>query len=127
MMDKEHRMTFVSDRLIDQIIEGIKTATVERIDEQGYLNEWDTGLGIGYVYTVHDSKRVPKCKIRILRLELCQWRDIPDWLWKGETNDNADEFREDHLGYFDNPSDSFEFVGIEFELTDVMNKTEPVT
>ena len=37
-MTTEHRITFTSDHLIDQIIEGRKTATVERIEEQGYLD-----------------------------------------------------------------------------------------
>jgi len=124
MNSEEHRMTFTIDRLIDQIVEGRKTATVERIEEQGYLDEWDTGLGIGYIYTVHDSNRVPKCKIKVVRLELCRWEAIPDWLWKGETNQNAEEFRENHIDYFDGPDSGFEFVGVEFELVEVISKAE---
>ena len=112
-------MSFVSDHLIEQIIEGRKTATVERIEEQGYLDEWDTGLGIGHIYAVHDSRRVPRCTISILRLELCRWEEIPEWLWRGETNVSADEFRNDHLDYFENPKAGFEFVGIEFKLISV--------
>ncbi|WOO43324.1 ASCH domain-containing protein [Rubellicoccus peritrichatus] len=119
-MAKKHRMTFTFDRLIDQIIEGRKTATVESIEDQGYLDEWDTELGIGYVYTVHDSKRRPRCRIKVVKLELCRWEAIPEWLWRGETNSNADEFREDHLDYFDNPRKGFEFVGVEFELVEVL-------
>ncbi|MEM9251271.1 MAG: hypothetical protein AAGB29_02880 [Planctomycetota bacterium] len=118
-MPQEHRMTFTSDHLINQIIEKRKTATVERIEEQGYLDEWDTGLGVGYVYTVHDSQRVPRCRIRVIRLQLCRWDDIPDWLWQGETNTNADEFREDHVDYFSDPGNDFEFIGVEFELVEI--------
>ena len=121
----EHRMTFTFDRLIDQIIEGRKTATVERIEEQGYLDEWDTGLGIGYVYTVHDSERAPRCRIKVVRLELCRWDAIPEWLWRGEANQNADEFRDDHVDYFGNPGPGFEFVGVEFQLVEVLGGAEP--
>lgn len=37
-------MSFTSDHLIDQIIEGRKTASVEWLDKQGELNEWDSDL-----------------------------------------------------------------------------------
>ncbi len=117
-------MTFTFDRLIDQIIDGRKTATADRIEEQGYLDEWDTGLGIGFIYTVHDSNRVPRCRIKVVRLELCKWESIPEWLWKGETNQSAEEFREDHIEYFGGPDTGFEFVGIEFELVEVLKGAE---
>ncbi|MEM9753843.1 MAG: ASCH domain-containing protein [Planctomycetota bacterium] len=123
-MKQEHRMTFTFDALIDQIIEGRKTATVERIEEQGYLDEWDTGLGIGYVYIVHDSQRIPRCRIRVIKLELCRWDDIPEWLWRGETNQNAEEFRVDHLDYFDHPDDGFAFIGVLFELVEVLGPSD---
>ncbi|WP_309386838.1 ASCH domain-containing protein [Cerasicoccus frondis] len=115
-------MSFTFDRLIDQIIEGRKTATTEIIEEQGYLDEWDTGLGIGYIYTVYDSQRVPRCKIKVLKAELCRWNDIPEWLWRGETNDNAEEFHEDHWEFFNEPDDDYEFIGVEFELVEILDQ-----
>ncbi|MEM7624896.1 MAG: ASCH domain-containing protein [Planctomycetota bacterium] len=113
---QENRVSFTHDRLIDQIIEGRKTATVERLNEQGYLDEWDTGLEVGAVYQVYDSNRTARCRVKITAIRLCVWGDIPEWLWRGETNSNPDEFRADHLEYFGEVADDFEFVGIEFHL-----------
>jgi hypothetical protein len=48
-------------------------------------------------------------------MELCRWEDIPERLWRGETNTSADEFRQDHLDYFENPGPGFEFVAYYFE------------
>ena len=71
---KEYRMSFTSDHLIDQIIDGRKTASVEWLDKQGELNEWDRALKTGRVYTVCDSNRIPKCKIRVVEMELSDQR-----------------------------------------------------
>jgi hypothetical protein len=49
-------------------------------------------------------------------MELCRWDTIPERLWRGETNINADEFREDHLYYFENITPDLEFVAFYFEL-----------
>lgn len=113
-------MSFTFDRLIDQIIAGVKTASTERVDNQGEVDEWDSAMEVGAVYTVYDSKRVPRCKIRITSIRLCQWSDIPEWLWRGEGNSNAEEFREDHDSFFDFPGADFEFVGYEFCLLSVL-------
>ncbi len=113
---KEYCMSFTSDHLIDQIIDGRKTASVEWLDKQGELNEWDSTLKTGRVYTVCDSNKNPKCKIRVVEMELCRWDAIPERLWKGETNANADEFRADHAEYFDDPKNDFEFLAYYFEL-----------
>ena len=113
---KENRMSFTSDHLIDQIIDGRKTASVEWLEKQDEIDEWDSALKVGDVYTVCDSHRTPMCKIRIVAIELCCWNEIPERLWKGETNSNADEFRKDHIKYFNNPEDGFEFLAYYFEL-----------
>ncbi|MGF1655867.1 MAG: DUF6614 family protein [Verrucomicrobiales bacterium] len=111
-----HRISFTSDHLIDQIIEGRKTASTEWVHKQGEENEWDSALEVGAVYTVFDSHRIPRCTIRLTSIRLCQWNSIPEWLWKGETNNTPDEFRADHVLYFDNPKQDFEFLGYEFEF-----------
>jgi uncharacterized protein YhfF len=59
---------------------------------------------------------VARAKIRIIGMEICRWGIIPERLWKGEGNINADEFRKDHIAYFNNPSNSFEFAAYYFEL-----------
>jgi uncharacterized protein YhfF len=115
--EKKKRIQFVSDRLVEQIIQGRKTASVARLGEvdkdQG---EYDNALVVGEYYDVYDSAMVNRCTIRIVGMELCRWDEIPERLWRGETNTNADEFREDHWDYFDNPADDFEFVAYYFEL-----------
>ena len=102
-------------------MEGRKTASAEWMQKQGELDEWDSALEVGSVYTVCDSQRIPRCTIRITSIRLCRWDRIPEWLWKGETNDNPEEFRVDHVQYFDDPQDDFEFIGFEFELWDCRN------
>jgi len=115
-----NRMSFTSDHLIDQIIRGEKTASAETIEDQGELDEWDSALGVGIIYVVCDSKRTPRCRIKVNRIELCRWDDIPEWLWRGETNHCAQEFRDDHDEFFDHPAEGFEFVGYRFECVEVL-------
>ena len=111
------RIQFVSDRRIEQIIEKKKTASVTHLenldqDEDGYIH----GLVVGEFYDVYDSKLVKRCIIKITAIELCHWNNIPERLWRGETNKNADDFREDHEDYFNYPPDSFEFAAYYFQL-----------
>lgn len=116
----EHRMTFVSDNLVEQIIEGRKTASVSTLESLLEEEEYDSPLVVGWHYTVYDSQKQPRVVIRVLAMELCRWDAIPERLWRGETNDNADEFREDHLGFFENPADDFEFAAYYFERVKVL-------
>lgn len=114
------RMQFVSDHLVEQIIEKKKTASVaylENLDQDE--DEYNHALVVGEFYDVYDSELVKRCTIRITSIELCQWNNIPERLWRGETNKNANEFREDHKEYFNYPSDSFEFAAYYFQLTKI--------
>ncbi len=113
----KRKIQFVSDRLVEQIIEGRKTASVVNVGEVDISEtEYDDPLVVGEYYDVYDSKLTPRCTIRVVAMELCDWNNIPEKLWQGETNDNADEFREDHLDFFVNPGDGFEFVAFYFTL-----------
>jgi uncharacterized protein YhfF len=98
---KHRRMQFVSDRLVQQVVDGIKTASVVRLGEiESRDGEYDDPLVVGE----------------------CYWEEIPERLWRGETNRSADEFREDHLEYFQNSGPGFEFVAYYFELANGKNK-----
>ncbi len=111
------RIQFVSDDLIDQIIEQKKTASVVNMKNLNHdENEYNHALVVGEFYDVYDRKLVKKCTIRIIKIELCRWNNIPERLWLGETNKSADEFREDHKEYFNYPSDDFEFAAYYFQL-----------
>jgi uncharacterized protein YhfF len=112
------RIQFVSDHLVEQIIEEKKTASVARLEHLGRdEDEYNNALAVGESYDVYDSKSVKRCTIRITAIELCLWGNIPERLWRGEGNRNADEFREDHEEYFNSPPDSFEFAAYYFQLT----------
>ncbi|MBW4538845.1 MAG: hypothetical protein KME43_06800 [Myxacorys chilensis ATA2-1-KO14] len=113
---QEKRIQFVSDHLVDQIVQGHKTASCEWLDQLGDEDDYNHALIVGEYYTVYKLDKTPACKIRILCLALCMWNDIPERLWRGETNTSAEEFRDDHLEYFDNPTDEFEFVAYYFKL-----------
>ena len=112
---RNRRIQFVSDALVEQIIQGLKTASVVDLEEVDLKeDDYNDALVVGALYDVYDSKKTPRTTIRIVAMELCTWSNIPDRLWMGECNQSADEFREDHVDYFENPSDQFEFVAYYF-------------
>lgn len=109
-------MQFAFDQLVEQVIQGIKTASVVQVGEVDLAQgEYDDPLVVGDYYDVYDSALVPRCKIRIVAMELCRWDQIPERLWRGETNNSPEEFKADHQTYFNHPSDDFEFVAYYFE------------
>lgn len=102
---------------MEQIIQGEKTASVVSLGEVDLdEDEYNHALVVGHYYEVYDSQLKQRCAIRVTAMELCRWDNIPERLWRGETNTDADEFRADHVEYFDDPSDDFEFVAYYFEL-----------
>jgi uncharacterized protein YhfF len=114
---KNLKIQFVSDNLVQQIIEGRKTASVAEIEEIDIAeDEYNDALVIGKYFDVYDSALVKRATIRIVGMELCRWDSIPERLWRGETNIDADEFRDDHKEYFNNPAPEFEFVAYYFTL-----------
>lgn len=117
-MPSEHRrIQFVSDRLVGQIIDGEKTASVVEIGEVDLdEDEYNHALVVGTFYDVFDLGLTNRCTIRITAMELCRWDAIPERLWRGETNESVDGFRADHVEYFEDPADDFEFVAYYFEL-----------
>lgn len=116
---KNLKIQFVSDNLVQQIIEGKKTASVAEIEEIDVAgDEYNDALVVGRYYDVYDSALVKRAIIRIVGMELCRWDSIPERLWRGEANVNADEFREDHKEYFNKPGPEFEFVAYYFTLVD---------
>lgn len=109
-------MQFVSDALVQQVVDGRKTASVVKLGEVDVSDgDYDDPLVVGDIYDVYDSCLVARATIRIVGMELCRWEEIPERLWRGETNTSAEEFRQDHLDYFDNPAPGFEFVAYYFE------------
>jgi len=106
----------VSDALVKQVIEGHKTASVATLDEVNVKeDEYNDALVVGQFYDMYDAALMKRGTLRIVAMELCRWDSIPERLWRGETNVSADEFRADHVDYFENPSDDFEFVTYYFK------------
>jgi len=111
------KIQFVSDKLVQQIIEGRKTASVAEIVEIAVAeDEYNDALIVGRSYDVYDSALIKRATIRIVGMELCRWDNIPERLWLGEANVDADEFKEDHKEYFKNPAPDFEFIAYYFIL-----------
>lgn len=114
--ERHRRIQFVSDVLVQQIIEGRKTASVVSLEDVDVADgEYDDPIVVGKIYDVYDSQLTIRTAIRIVGMELCRWDAIPERLWRGETNVNAEEFRQDHLDYFENPTADFEFIAYYFE------------
>ena len=108
--------------LIEQIIDGVKTATVTRLEWQDGYDEYSTPLRVGEIYTVYDGERVARCRVRVTALELTRWGEIPERLWRrdpattGETGLEA--FMADHYEFFGCPDAGFEFVAVYFDRVD---------
>lgn len=116
-MNKRRKIQFDFDGLVQQIVDGKKSASVVRLGEVDIAEgDYDDPLVVGEYYDVYDSHLIVRARIRIVAMELCRWDTIPERLWRGETNINADEFREDHIYYFENITPDLEFVAFYFEL-----------
>jgi uncharacterized protein YhfF len=116
MISRRRRIQFVADALVQEIVEGKKTASVVELGDVDVADgDYDDPLVVGELYDVYDSALTVRATIRIIAMELCRWDAIPERLWRGEGNVDAEEFKADHVDYFENPSDSFEFVAYYFE------------
>lgn len=117
-MKVHRRIQFVSDDLVQQIVDGLKTASVVRLGEVDVEEDaYNSALVVGEYYDVYDSVPVRRATIRIVAMELCRWSSIPERLWMGEGNGSEEAFRNDHLDFFGSPDPDFEFVAYYFELS----------
>jgi len=113
---RRRRIQFVSDALVQEITDGIKTASVVNLGDVDIADgDYDDPLVVGEFYDVYDSALTVQATIRVVAMELCRWDAIPERLWRGEGNVDAEAFKADHVDYFDNPNDEFEFIAFYFE------------
>ncbi len=113
---RRRRIQFVSDALVQEIVDGIKIASVVGLGEADIADgDYDDPLVVGEFYDVYDSALTVQATIRVVAMELCRWDAIPERLWRGEGSVDASEFKADHLDYFDNPDADFEFIAFYFE------------
>jgi uncharacterized protein YhfF len=116
MISRRRRIQFVADALVQEIVEGKKTASVVELGDVDVADgDYDDPLVVGELYDVYDSALEVKATIRIVAMELCRWDAIPERLWRGEGNVDAEEFKADHVDYFDVTGDEFEFIAYYFE------------
>ena len=120
----ENRIRWSDATLVQQIIDGRKTATAWPIASGLGVDAYNTPLHVGLTYTVYDGKTQPRCRVRITGVKLARWGDIPQRLWKedpavsGEVSLEA--FIQDHNDFFGQPDDNFEFLAIFFELVETL-------
>jgi len=122
-MNGEHRMQWSTQpELIDQIIDGAKTATVTRLEWQNGYDGYSTALRVGEVYAVYDGERTARCRVRITALELTRWDDIPERLWRRDPATTGERslaaFVGDHDEFFGYPGPDFEFLAVYFDRVD---------
>ncbi|MBU1049645.1 hypothetical protein KKG90_06410 [Candidatus Bipolaricaulota bacterium] len=111
MTSRRRCIQFVSDALVQEIVDGRKTASVVDVGDVDVADgDYDDALVVGEFYDVYDSALTVRATIRIVAMELCRWDAIPERLWRGEGNVDADEFKKDHEDYFVNPDNDFEFI-----------------
>ncbi|MBN2388487.1 MAG: ASCH domain-containing protein [Anaerolineales bacterium] len=128
-MDRPKRIQFWGedendDRLVVEILEGKKTATVCKADEY-YESDGefdDGGLETGDLVDVFDLKQQLRCRIRITDVYPVLFGKIPERLWMGEVCQSAEHFQEAHRHcWLDNDlTDDFELVAIHFELVEIV-------
>ena len=115
----DHRMQWNDATLIDQIVEGAKTATVRPLESSEGLDEYNTAIHCGATYTVYDRDRVSRCHVRITAIQLVTWGTIPEALWRRDPAASGmvslQAFRTDHWDYFNQPADDFEFLALYFD------------
>lgn len=108
------------DRLVRQILAGVKTATACPADEY-HLPDGDYedgGFEVGDLVEVYDLKKQLRCIIRITEVYSTKFGSIPEKLWRGEGGGSADQFRRNHRACWPHLiiDDDFEMIINHFEL-----------
>ena len=123
-MNRENRIKWSNSTLVQQIVDGQKTATAWPIESGLGVDEYNTPLHVGLIYTVYDAETKPRCRVRITGVELVRWGNIPQRLWREDPalsgNVSLEAFIDDHYDFFDRPDDDFEFLAIYFKCVEVV-------
>lgn len=111
------RLTFPYDWLLDQVLDGRKTASVLRPGERNYgTDPRDAEVRVGGEYDACDTRGDVRCRIRVTEMRELRWGEpIPEALWRAEACASEEEFRRDHLEWFARPSPEYTFRAFWFE------------
>lgn len=113
-------MQWLDERLIAQILAGIKRATVRPLTWHEGLDRWNTPLRVGAIYRVVDGEARTRAWVRVTEVALVRWDAIPERLWRADPGAEGEAsraaFRRDHRDFFEEPGDDYEFLAIYFTL-----------
>ena len=124
-MERNKRIQFwgrskSDDRLLNQVLDGRKTATACPSFESNIpVGDYDDGgYVVGDFVDVYDLRENLKCQIEITEVYETTLNSISEKLWKEECNSSAEEFKKDHIYCWSehNPDDRFEFTAWHFRL-----------
>jgi uncharacterized protein YhfF len=107
------------DSLIQEIINGQKTATATSAARYYEAEEYDSGgWEVGDIVDVYDLKKRLRCVIRITEVYPVLFGDIPDKLWKGEACKSQEHFQDIHRECWSQYQldDDFKLIATHFEL-----------
>lgn len=111
------RLTFPYDWLLEQVLDGRKTASVLRPGEHNYgMDARDADVRVGGEYDACDTSGRVRCRIRVHAMRELRWGEpIPEALWRAEACAGEDEFRRHHLEWFSDPAPEYTFRAFWFE------------
>ena len=114
------RLTFPYDWLLQQVLDGRKTASVLRPGEDNWGTDPRDGVvRVGGVYAGCDTRGTPRCRLRVTAIRELRWGDpIPAELWRAEACADEAEFRREHVAWFANPGPDYRFRAFWFERVD---------
>lgn len=114
------------DHLLQEILDGLKTATVCPAREFDVpAGEYDDGgYAVGDIVEVYDNRPEPqlRCRIEITEVYNVPFGDIPEKLWRGEATSSAEDFRDAHRRCWPDLdlTDDFPLTATHFRLVEVV-------
>lgn len=108
------------DHLLQQVLDGTKTAAAELAKNWNVSNgEYDDGGCVpGEIVEVYDGRGRLRCHIRITEVYETTFGTIPERLWRGECCASAEDFQRGHRRCWSDEilTDDTCIVGCHFEL-----------
>jgi uncharacterized protein YhfF len=113
-------LTFPYAWLLDQVLDGRKTASVLRPGERNYgVDPDDATVRVGGIYEACAPDGDARCRIRVIRMRELRWGDpVPEDLWRAEACADDAAFRREHVEWFSNPSPEYRYRAFWFERVD---------
>lgn len=118
------------DSLVLDVIAGRKTVTADTLEAyyQPYGEFGDGSYAAGDLIEVYDLRQRLRCLIRATKVYTIRFGDIPEEVWRGETFDSAEQFRQVHIDALPHLvlHDDVQFVTLHFELVEAFTLGTPL-